>query len=435
MAPIQRIVVESDEHNQDLSWIYTLALLASLRESEIAVTHLIKPSHTEVVYPSYIAIAPEQWHWLLSLGIDEAKALDLADGVFCLGWQYQADARPTSFCSYSPLLASVEGLSGSQLFIAHSRMNESKTHRPNATLMSLNGHCYQQNRFSHPLNKPSHPLSALEYGVKVNRVGFYSYIKTLCLEKLENTPSPSGQTLQIKLKGPTYTDGISTQHRQASATPSSTLATELSVSQTSGMHITCQGRSHASEYSLSYNALSELLHKVDVCHVEQYQMSFPLPSARLALPDLGISTVQQLIQTSLAFFPSQHGWHSQTQRTLKAELTHIATITRDRAALLLWPILVEQQQRPNPAKLIDYFVLTGTVEHNASALFDSALTENLLLSMGIMPDQSHFILANISGETISHIINTLKERFSLVTQKLASHDDYLAHYLRENTCQ
>ncbi len=429
-----------DKNSQLHGLIMLLAMQSLLKHTHFTSSIEIRPTALEAdCLPKYLTISPEEWSWLLSLGLDETQVLAKSDGAFCLGWSFKnwLGIKQETFCGFAPLLAPVEGARGANLAARFMRENQHQSNfqQHSTALYSLNGQCWKTNHFSHPVNSPTNILSTLEYGVQLNVEGLCEVIQSKCSNPREFTGNLEGTSdtstssvLSISLLGNNFTDAMASANIKTSNNTSGSLACELSVSE-QGFGITHFGRTTASSWRLNTSTIAKIVKvQVDV-QTSSQSLSMHLPASMMLCADMGITTIRQYISRLSQMLPTNQGWLSNTQNVIKNNLQEINATCRLRALL---PLYLSGKNASNSAQcdaLINNFVHCGMIEEAETPLFDQAIMENLLLAFNYLPQSESGNAHLLNEEALSSLVNRVQSQFKQSAMALPNHKEYLERYL------
>lgn len=411
-------------HGTSAFWAELLCAAVSLKLRHTGITFEVVHYDAESsTLPSTIGIAPEQWHWILSLGLNERDLLEQCQGSFMLGWQCVNEHSDTAFIPFAPQTFSHQSLSHAQVY-SYLQQQGVET----ATL-SLNAACSQHSKFSHP-GTELHPLAGLEYGVKLNRVLFQKYLQNVSRSVTQANGQPC-QTIDIHLHLSSDLSGISNRIDPISnqADQELKLHCEAGRHADGGVSLRYDSQDNTCGFSYTANAIESAMSECIHAKVENISAEISIPRASLMVPDAGVGFIQQLSALLLHFFPTEKGWQSQTQVTLANRLFQLCDDTKTRATLFLATIDAELNETMY-SELIEQFQFSGNVSQHHS-LFESALLENILLSLEYIPHSTLIGDALVSEDAFQRKADAFILEVNEQIAHLPSHKNYLLTYLSE----
>lgn len=434
---MQQIKLVCDQKIQLYGWIALLAIRSLVSSAGIKTCLQLEPTTSDTfAMPTYISVSPEEWLWLLKMGLNEQKTMVSSDGVFSLGWHFSdwKDKESIRFTGFSPLLAPIEGARGATLAARYCRNRHNSTISSEITTFSLNGQCMANDRFRHPLADPQHILSSLEYGVQLNVEGLCESIKELCDQNESFDPrlqSPDNDELIISLSTESFKPYIGAISNTSEANNTPHLAPIFTLGKET-LSIERHGRTSTNNFHVPLKVLDSIFCSTTNYHqMTSHSLSLSLPATMLVTADAGVSVLRQYMQQISNMMPTEKGWLVHTRGAMLDNFRHIDESCRASAMLPFYLAKSTTVVSPILESIMQCFVGSGTIDETEYPLFDSAIVENMLRVFDYLPESESPLAQLMPDDKLENMINQIRKKMAQVALTLPSHKEYLTRYLSE----
>lgn len=437
---MQQIKLVCDHNAQLYGWIALLAIKSLVDKSGVK-THLQiqspdTPTNPDILtMPEYISVSPEEWLWLLNIGLDEQRTMAAADGAFLLGWRFSGwnDNESTQFCGFAPLLAPLEGARGANLATRYRRSRYKLPTYSDLTMLSLNGQCVKNDSFRHPVTDPTNVTSTLEYGVQLKVKGLCESIEAVCCQNVVTEPKQNGghnEEITISLSTESFEPFLDAMSNTSQAYDTPKLTSIFTLSEKS-FCIARFGRTTKNTFCIPRNIVNAVLSAANNHQISSHTVALSLPATVLMAGDAGISTLRQYMSQISNMMPTEKGWFAETRKALLQNFQHIDESCQSVAMMPFYLTNTTSVMSQRLEDIMQCFVGCGTISETEYPLFDTAIVENILLAFGCLPNSESPLAHKLPDDKLENMINQICNKLAQVAPTLPSHKEYLAGYLAE----